>query len=110
MVAEPDRSIGFVETHYHVWELGRLRYAWRDEPGTEAMTARLGDYRALREDWGPARLAAALEGSNVIGGVHVEADQSGADPVAETAWLATVASEWGMPDAIVAHADLERDG
>ena len=110
MVAEPDRSIGFVETHYHLWELGRLRYAWLDEPGIDAKTAYLGDYRALREDWGPARLATAFEGSNVIGAVHVEADHSGTDPVAETAWLATVASDRAMPNAIVAYADLERDG
>jgi predicted TIM-barrel fold metal-dependent hydrolase len=109
-VAEPDRSIGFVETHYHLWELGRLRYAWLDEPGIDAKTAYLGDYRGLRQDWGPARLAAEFEGSNVVKAIHVEADHSGSDPVDETTWLASVAATWGMPNAIVAYADLERDG
>jgi predicted TIM-barrel fold metal-dependent hydrolase len=109
-VAEPDRSIAFVETHYHLWELDHLRYAWLDEPGDDAKTAYLGDYRRLREDWGPARLAEAFEGSTVFKAVHVEADQSGPDPVAETAWLASVAARSGMPNAIVAYADLEREG
>ena len=109
-MAEPDRSIGFVETHYHLWELGRLRYAWLEEPGIDAKTTYLGDYRSLREDWGPARLAAAFEGSNVVKAVHVEADCTEPDPVEETTWLAAVATGWGMPNAIVAFADLERDG
>ena len=78
--------------------------------GSTRKTAYLGDYRSLREDWGPARLAAAFEGSNVVKAVHVEADCTGPDPVEETAWLAAVATEWGMPNAIVAFADLERDG
>jgi predicted TIM-barrel fold metal-dependent hydrolase len=109
-VTEPDRSVGFVDAHVHLWELGRLRYGWLEEPGIDVKTAYLGDYRALREDWGPARLAGEFEGSNVVKAVHIEADQSGPDPVEETAWLASVAARWGMPNAIVAYADLQRDG
>ena len=108
-MTDPDRTIPFVDSHYHLWELGRLEYAWLAEPGVATKTAYLGDYRALREDWGPDRLAAAFAGSNVIKAVHVEADHSGPDPVAETAWVARISTRHGMPNAIVAFADLERD-
>lgn len=107
---EVDRSIPFAETHFHLWELGRFHYPWLDEPGDPVKTAYLGDYRALREDWGPARLARAFEGANVGKRVHVEADYGGPDPVEETVWLESVARATGLIDAIVAYSDLERPG
>ena len=107
---EVDRSIPFVEAHHHLWELGRLQYGWLDEPGIPAQTTYIGEYRMLRQDWGPRRLFREFYGQNVVKSVHVEADQSGPDPVEETLWLESVAREFGMPNAIVAYVDLERDG
>ena len=109
-MAEPDRSIPFVETHHHLWELGRFRYAWLEEPGVSEQTAYIGEYRMLRQDWGPRRLYREFYGANVIKSVHVEADYSGRDPVEETAWVDAIGREFGMPQAIVAYTDLERDG
>jgi predicted TIM-barrel fold metal-dependent hydrolase len=109
-MADVDRSIPFVETHFHVWELGRFRYPWLEEPGVPEQTAYIGDYRMLRQDWGPPRLFREFHGANVRAAVHVEADYGGPDPVEETVWLESVAREFGMPDAIVAYTDLERDG
>lgn len=99
---EVDRSIPFVETHCHLWELGRFPYRWLvdrrdDDP--------LGDYRALSVDWGPLRLGRELYGANVRRVVHVEADCGAADPVEETRWLDAVANLHGWPDALVAFCD-----
>jgi len=106
-----DRSIPFIETHHHLWELDRFSYDWLRDPGYPGHTALLGDYRMIRSTLGrPERLFAEMYGANVIGTVHVEADYSGPDPVEETAWLAAVAREHGRPNALVVYCDLERDG
>jgi len=109
-VPDVDRSIPFIETHHHLWELDRFHYAWLQDPGYPGHNAFIGEYKMLRQDWGPRRLFREFYGQNVIKSVHVEADYSGPDPVEETAWLESVAAEFGMPNAIVAYADLERDG
>jgi predicted TIM-barrel fold metal-dependent hydrolase len=70
----------------------------------------IGDYKMLRQDWGPRRLFREFCGQQVIKSVHVEADYSGPDPVEETVWLESVAAGFGMPNAIVAYSDLRRDG
>ena len=102
-----DRSIPFVETHHHLWELDRFHYEWLDDPGRAEDTAYIGDYRMLRTDWGPARLFREFYGQNVTKTVHVEADMTG-DRVAETAWLQAVNEAHGMPNAIVVRCDLDR--
>jgi predicted TIM-barrel fold metal-dependent hydrolase len=66
---EVDRSIPFIETHHHLWELDRFDYDWLKDPG-----------------W---------EGHN-------------ADPVEETAWLESVANEYGFPHALVVFCDIEQ--
>jgi predicted TIM-barrel fold metal-dependent hydrolase len=109
-MADVDRSIPFIETHHHLWELGRFPYGWLQDPGLPGHNAFIGDYKMLRQDWGPARLFREFYGQHVIKSVHVEADYSGPDPVEETAWLETVAAEYGMPNGIVAYADLQQDG
>ena len=109
-MAEVDRSIPFVEAHHHLWELDRFPYGWLRDPGNPGHNAFIGEYKMLRQDWGPARLFREFYGQNVIKSVHVEGDSNAPDPVAETAWLDTVANEYGMPNAIVAYTDLERDG
>ena len=109
-MADVDRSIPFVETHHHLWELGRFPYGWLQDPGLPGHNAFIGDYKMLRQDWGPARLFREFYGQHVTKSVHVEADYSGPDPVEETAWLETVAAEYGMPNGIVAYTDLQQDG
>jgi predicted TIM-barrel fold metal-dependent hydrolase len=43
-VAEVDRSIPFIETHHHLWELDRFHYDWLTDPGWPGHNALLGDY------------------------------------------------------------------
>lgn len=106
---EIDRSIPFIETHHHLWELGRFPYRWLADPGTSGHNERLGDYKLIRTDWGPARFFKEFHGQHVIKSVHVEGDSGAADPVDETRWLDGVNREHGMPNAVVVYCDLDRD-
>jgi predicted TIM-barrel fold metal-dependent hydrolase len=107
---EVDRSIPFIETHHHLWELDRFDYDWLKDPGWEGHNALLGEssYKAVRTDWGIERLLREWYGENVIKSVHVEAAYSGPDPVEETAWLESVANQYGFPHALVVFCDIEQ--
>ena len=106
MGQDVDRSIPFVETHHHLWELDRFPYRWLRDPGTNGHNSTLGEYKMIRTDWGPQRLFREFYGQNVIKSVHVEGDAGPPDPVDETIWLDQVNREHGMPNAIVAYCDL----
>jgi predicted TIM-barrel fold metal-dependent hydrolase len=107
---EVDRSIPFIESHHHLWELNRFPYRWLADPGTDAHNARLGDYKLIRTDWGPGRFFREFYGQNVIKSVHVEGDSGAEDPVEETVWLDGIGREYGKPNAIVVYTDLEKPG
>ena len=108
---EVDRSIPFIETHHHLWELDRFRYDWLAEPGWPGHTGLLGDYKMIRSSIGaPWRFFKEFYGANVSKSVHVEAAYAGPDPVEETAWLAAVNKEHGFPNALVVFCDIEADG
>ena len=68
----------------------------------------LGDYRALCQDFLPAHYRQASEGCNVVATVHVEAERDRNEQVAETAWLHEQHAQHGFPNAVVAHAWLDR--
>ncbi|MBA4170057.1 MAG: amidohydrolase family protein, partial [Chloroflexi bacterium] len=106
---EVDRSIPFIETHHHLWELQRFHYDWLTDPGWAGHNALLGDYKMIRVDWGIERLLKEFYGQNVIKSVHVEAAYAGSDPVEETAWLQSLADEYGFPHALVVMCDIEQD-
>ena len=118
IVGEVDRSIPFIETHHHLWELGRFHYEWLTDVvrqdgsigPTMDNTPVLGDYRMIRQDWPMDRLLKEFYGSNVVKSVHIEAAYSGPDPVEETAWLDSVAEAYGFPHALVVFLDVERPG
>ncbi len=105
---EVDRSIPFIDTHHHLWELGRFHYDWLTDPGWAGHNALIGDYKMIRVDWGMERLLKEFYGSNVIKSIHVEAAYAGPDPVEETVWLESVAKEFGFPTALVVFCDLEQ--
>jgi predicted TIM-barrel fold metal-dependent hydrolase len=101
-----DRSIPFVDAHQHLWELNRLDYPWLVEPGIADQTEFLGDYAAIRTDWGPDRLGREFHGQRVSATVHVDAACLPRQAVAETAWLDLVAREHRFPNALVVFCDL----
>lgn len=110
-MTEVDRSIPFIETHHHLWELDRFHYDWLTDPGWPGHTALLGDYKMIRSTIGsPTRFFKEFYGANVIKSVHVEAAYAGPDALEETVWLEEVGKEHGFPHALVVFCDIEADG
>ena len=110
-MAEVDRSIPFIETHHHLWELDRFHYDWLTDPGWDGHNALLGDYKMIRSTIGaPWRFFKEFYGANVIKSVHVEAAYAGPDALEETVWLEQVGKEHGFPNALVVFCDIEADG
>jgi predicted TIM-barrel fold metal-dependent hydrolase len=95
-------AMQIVDPHMHLWDLERLHYAWLADPKITFS----GDNRLLAQSYGPAQFLADAEGVEVLAVVHVEAAQDPADPIAETRWLQSLADAGGLPQGIVAYADL----
>lgn len=96
-----------VDAHHHLWSLAQGRYPWLQQ-AYDAEKFFLGNYRALCQDFLPAHYRAASAGCNIIATVHVEAERDRNEQVAETAWLHALHAAHGMPNAVVAHAWLDR--
>lgn len=98
------QDIPFIDAHVHLWDLVHLRYPWLMPPFSDdgpngsvesiARTYLLSDYMDDAEGW------------NIAGMVHVDAGADPADALDETRWLQTMSERSGMPNGIVAYADL----
>ena len=103
----PDLTM--VDAHMHLWDLKRIRYPWLTPPLPAGIT---GDVSPIARDY----LLDDYLGDAAGGGVHVrkivhiEAGADPADALAETQWLQSIAAARGYPQAIVAHAELQRSG
>lgn len=96
-----------VDAHHHLWDLSKGHYPWLQEaydPGAFF----LGDYRPICRDFLATDYRAAVGPCDVVATVHVEAERSRLEQVAETAWLHEVNARHGFPNAIVAHAWFDR--
>ena len=96
-----------VDAHHHLWDLKRGRYPWLQEE-YDPQSFFLGDYAAFCHDFLPDDYRAASRGCNVIATVHVEAERDRSEQVAETVWLHEMNARYGMPNAVVGHAWLDR--
>ncbi|MGO4331243.1 amidohydrolase [Cupriavidus sp. 2TAF22] len=95
-----------VDAHHHLWRLGDdARYPWLQER-YDAQAFFLGDYSALRTDFGPEAYLAQWAGLPLAATIHVEAERHPAESLAETGWLHRIHAVHGLPNAIVAHVDF----
>jgi predicted TIM-barrel fold metal-dependent hydrolase len=94
-----------VDPHIHLWELSTHHYPWLANP----QTSFVGDARDLKHDYLLADLLRDAQDIEVLKLVHVDANHDPADPVEETRWLQSIADKDGMPNGIVAGADLSAD-
>jgi predicted TIM-barrel fold metal-dependent hydrolase len=94
-----------VDPHIHLWDLKTHHYPWLANP----QTSFVGDARNLKHDYLLADLLRDAEDIDVLKLVHVDANHDPADPVEETRWLQSIADKDGMPNGIVAGADLSAD-
>ena len=97
-------DLPIVDAHHHLWDLaGDLTYPWH----TNTEHSYMGDNSALRRTYMPPEFRRDSALHNVIATVHIEAECDRSKQVGETAWLTKVAAEFGMPNAIVAHAWID---
>jgi predicted TIM-barrel fold metal-dependent hydrolase len=91
------------DAHHHFWNLsgGEGHYPWLQDQYDEDFF--LGDYRAMCHDFLPDDLRARFARWNLTGSVHVEAERSRREQVAETRWLAELHGQAGLPTLIVGH-------
>ena len=98
-----DESWAIVDTHQHFQSLSDASYPWLDPERPEPLE---GDLGPIRRDYLPADYRRDMEGLGIVKTVHVQNGRNPHDPVDETRWLSALARQEGMPDAIVAYADL----
>jgi predicted TIM-barrel fold metal-dependent hydrolase len=94
-----------IDPHIHLWDLKTHRYPWLANPAVSFV----GDARELKHDYLLANVLGEAGAIEILKVVHVEANHDPADPVEETRWLqglANAAGSRGMPNGIVAAADL----
>lgn len=105
----PNLPEAIVDAHHHLWRLGDdARYPWLQER-YDPQAFFLGDYAAVRQDFGPELYLVRWADLPLAATVHVEAERHPAESLAETGWLHRVNAVHGFPNAIVAHADFNAD-
>jgi predicted TIM-barrel fold metal-dependent hydrolase len=97
-------ELPIVDAHHHLWDLeGDLGYPWLHNREHSYM----GDNSAIRRTYMPDEYRRDTALHNVIATVHIEAECDRRFQVQETAWVSKVAAQYGMPNAIVAHAWID---
>jgi len=76
-----------IDTHQHLWDLDKFRYSWTDNQAALKRSFRLDDYLE------------AIDGIELVGTVHVEADVDEDFMAAETEYVLSLAED---PGTIVA--------
>ena len=94
-----------VDSHHHLWSLGHARHPWLQD-GYDPQAFILGEYEALRRDFGVREFRASWDGQPVVASVHVEAECERGQALAETRWLHELHATYGLPNAVVAWVDL----
>jgi predicted TIM-barrel fold metal-dependent hydrolase len=93
------RSI--IDSHHHLWELGRHPYVWL---APEAPPRPFGDHGALKRDYLLRDYLKDIDGLGVAGSVFVEANSGAA--AAEIDWVDASANGSALPTASVGNLDL----
>lgn len=96
-----------LDAHQHFWEPDRNPHPWL-APGVR-IPFRYGDYEAIKRRYLPDDYRRDAGPHDIVASVYVETEWDPGDPLGETAYAAGLAVEWGLPNAIVAQAWLDRD-
>ena len=100
-------DLEIVDAHVHFWEPGRNYYPWLcDEP---MVPFRYGDYSAIRRDYLPPDYFRDATGHRIVKAVYVEAHWDPRDPLGEVAYVTGLHEQYGVPNAVVAYADVVAD-
>lgn len=100
----------FVDSHFHLWDLDENYYPWLSDGDRPTLVK---NAHLLRRNYRIENYLRDVDDLPIIGAVHVQAEHDQRDPVRETRWLQNVADgrdSRGLPNGIVAFADLADDG
>lgn len=100
-------GVAIVDAHHHLWDLSTGRYPWLQEE-YDPKSFFLGEYSDLCINFLPEDYQQVSRDFRVVATVHVEAERDRSEQVAETKWLHEQYEKYGMPNAVVAHAWLDR--
>jgi predicted TIM-barrel fold metal-dependent hydrolase len=95
-----------VDAHHHFWDPVANDHPWL-KPETN-IPFRYGDYNAIKRRYLPPEYREDAARHNVVQTVYVETEWDPADPIGETRYATSVAERFGLPNAIVAQAWLDR--
>lgn len=90
-----------IDAHHHIWELKRV--PWLAGP---ILPRIFGEYSALRRDYLTEEFKADLARHGITKSVYIQINVAPGDEVAETAWVQGEADKHGVPNGIVAYANL----
>ena len=100
------RDFRFVDAHVHLFDHARPELAWSfHDPGWEHPRLK-GAWRLDAPAFSVPELVTLAAGLGVDKVVHVQVADASCGPVAETAWLQSLADRYGWPNGIVAPCAL----
>lgn len=95
-----------VDAHHHLWDLDACHYPWLMARGVERF---FGDPTPIQKNYLVEHLREDAANYELEASVHIQVGVAPGDEVEETAWLQKTADAEGLPSAIVAYCDLEKD-
>jgi predicted TIM-barrel fold metal-dependent hydrolase len=95
-----------VDAHHHLWDLNAVHYPWLMEKGVVRF---FGDPAPIQKDYLARDLRDDISALPVVKSVHIQVGVAPEDAVKETLWLEQHGEAHGLPNAIVAFADLSAD-
>lgn len=90
-----------IDAHHHIWRMADLPWLLEGKPRI------FGDYTALKRDYSIEEFKADVAPCNVVKSVYVQANWPHDRAVEEARWVHETGEKHGMPNGIVAFADLE---
>ncbi len=95
-----------VDAHQHFWDPVANNHPWLKPESN--IPFRYGDYAAIKRRYLPGDYLADAAGHDIRETVYVETEWDPATPIDETRYAAGLSERFGLPNAIVAQAWLDR--
>lgn len=103
------KNLRKIDCHHHLWDLSLDKHLWLINENDKTEASFLGDYQKIKTNYLIEDYLRDIQNQNVEKSVHLQAGWTRDDSVGETAWLQSVADEYGFPHGIVAYVNLLRD-
>ncbi len=95
-----------MDAHQHFWDLSLGKHPWLAPEARHPF--RYGDTSALKRTYLPPDYRRDSARQNVVRTVYVETEWDSCDPAGEVRWIEGIAERYGVPNAVVAQAWLDR--